>query len=505
MGSLFSCSVKQKRHLGSMGSPSLLPLDNLAHKPYPFENLVFEGCDMKGYSYVGAIKVLELVGILPKIKRFAGMGSGAIVACLLAAGFDSVFIQDALDMFFEKLFVHSHHSKKVRQDDIMLAFGFNSGRKFYQWFGQLLMRQFDDPDITFQQLYDLTNKELCIPVMNLNHLRADYFHPKTTPDFPIRRSVFLAISVPGIYQPLKFSLDESPADYYLNGGLICNFPIHCFDGWWLSMESDDNFLYKCQPTLDMRTLHLESFSEFNPATLGIMTFDDYHTDEVFELLKLRLDRTGSNIPIPETKLGKKYYEAKEKLDSMKGRMESFPRYSDKLNAILERLQENGCVNVKDLVSELLNPNKFSADEIKTLFGIGNKRKECIDFFNRHTQIKNKIPIPEIVSIVEKRHWQNFYLLTQLSPTSSSADLSMYWASILNASHERNKYISEMNANRIIAIYTGYVGNTDIGLDDADALYLYQHGWNSTVAFLQEHLRITTMPGFQVTTSRTEWL
>lgn len=48
------------------------------------------------------------------------------------------------------------------------------------------------------QLYQRTGKELCITGVNVNMLRVDYFHPKTTPDFQIKKAVKLTVAIPGI-------------------------------------------------------------------------------------------------------------------------------------------------------------------------------------------------------------------------------------------------------------------------------------------------------------------
>lgn len=60
------------------------------------------------------------------------------------------------------------------------------------------MEPFYSDKFSLFQLYDKTGKELCIPVMNLNLNKIEYFHPKTTPDFIVRRAVSLAVSIPGI-------------------------------------------------------------------------------------------------------------------------------------------------------------------------------------------------------------------------------------------------------------------------------------------------------------------
>ena len=57
------------------------------HLPdYPYENLIFKGGGAKGAIYPGAIRALEVKGVMPYIKRFAGASAGSLIAALLAAG-----------------------------------------------------------------------------------------------------------------------------------------------------------------------------------------------------------------------------------------------------------------------------------------------------------------------------------------------------------------------------------------------------------------------------------
>ena len=47
------------------------------------------------------------------------------------------------------------------------------------------------------QVYERFGKELCIVVTNLNQMSVEHFHPKTTPNTPIRRAVRMSVALPG--------------------------------------------------------------------------------------------------------------------------------------------------------------------------------------------------------------------------------------------------------------------------------------------------------------------
>ena len=51
--------------------------------------------------------------------------------------------------------------------------------------------------LSFLKLYDKNGMELCITAVNVNMLAVEYFHPKTTPNFPIRMALRMSVSIPG--------------------------------------------------------------------------------------------------------------------------------------------------------------------------------------------------------------------------------------------------------------------------------------------------------------------
>ncbi|XP_061169582.1 uncharacterized protein LOC133178947 [Saccostrea echinata] len=71
---------------------------------YPFENLIFEGGGAKGIAYPGALRALEEVGIMKKIKRFAGTSVGSITATMAALGYKSTEIREVMSTDFSKYY-----------------------------------------------------------------------------------------------------------------------------------------------------------------------------------------------------------------------------------------------------------------------------------------------------------------------------------------------------------------------------------------------------------------
>ncbi|XP_078685504.1 uncharacterized protein YqhO-like [Branchiostoma floridae x Branchiostoma belcheri] len=248
---------------------------------FPFENLVLEGGGAKGMAYVGALKVLEDAGILRNIKRFGGTSAGSITAGFLAVGMSP---QDILDKSNENL------------QDILLSgspcylcgmckylwyfynlanhYGIFPATHFVDWYGKAIEEhlqkvknrrqrsgeenpdEFDNlnGDVTFAQVYNAFGKELCTVSYETEFQTEVYSHVKTSPLLEIREAVRMSMSIPVVFEAYKPAVgDIQPPVRHIDGGLSANYPIYCFEGWWLSMDQGNTFFHRLHG-LDRRQL-----------------------------------------------------------------------------------------------------------------------------------------------------------------------------------------------------------------------------------------------------------
>ncbi|CAG5133968.1 unnamed protein product, partial [Candidula unifasciata] len=269
---------------------------------YPFENIVFEGGGNKGLAYCGAVRLLEELNIWPQIRRLAGTSAGAMTAALLAVGYNSHDLEQFFSLNLNKIFLDHKFGYLSLLPNLLTSYGWNPGNRIYKWFGQRICDKTGDMDTTFKQVYERYHRELCVVVTNLNQMTTLYCHPKTTPDMPVRLAVRMSMSIPGMFKAVKHTL-YGQTDIYVDGGVLCNYPIHCFDGWWLSMKPEDNFLEKLQPLEDIPRLleRSERFGTYNDRTLGMQLYSDNEQD----LLKYQLENLRHGVELqelPNTKL-----------------------------------------------------------------------------------------------------------------------------------------------------------------------------------------------------------
>ncbi|CAL1528495.1 unnamed protein product [Lymnaea stagnalis] len=272
---------------------------------FPFENLVFEGGGNKCLAFVGCLKHLEKIGATRHIRRVGGTSGGATIAALVALGYTADEIETFLTEDVQGVFIDHSCGYLSLIPNLFRNYGWNPGTKIYEWLGDKIEKptktgKENHPDMTFLELYKKENgMELCVVVTNLNQMRIDYCHPKTTPNMKIRDALRMSMAIPGIFAAGHME-KHGVKDICVDGGMLCNYPVHCFDGWFLSMDPNDSFFNKVETPYAM--MDRSSFMPFNKKTLGFLLYEEKEKEVIRPLLEAR---DGTPLPLkpkPETRL-----------------------------------------------------------------------------------------------------------------------------------------------------------------------------------------------------------
>jgi NTE family protein len=128
-------------------------------------------------------------------------------------------------------------------------------------------------DITFAELYRLTNKELIIVVTNLSKQRPEYMSYKTEPDMKVLSAIRLTINIPIFFDAIKYK-----GDFYIDGAMSDNRPMTPIN-------------HKTQELLDKEsnweTLMVSIKEEGDPSNID--SLDEY----LYNIIRLM---SGSNVP-----------------------------------------------------------------------------------------------------------------------------------------------------------------------------------------------------------------
>lgn len=211
-------------------------------KKVSYRNLVFKGGGVRGIAYMGALESLEQQGILHNIERVAGSSAGAIAATLTSFRLpvvETVKLFDSLDLArvpqtsmsrgeIRKL-PRLGNAENIRR--LVEKFGWYSSAYFHEWLGDVIASQCGrNPRATFNDFHTRGYRELHIVAANLSRKRTEFFSCKATPDVAVADAVRLSMSIPLFFEAIRFDgKDFGKGDYFVDGGLFDNYPIHLFD------------------------------------------------------------------------------------------------------------------------------------------------------------------------------------------------------------------------------------------------------------------------------------
>lgn len=460
---------------------------------FPFENLVFKGGGNKGYCYIGALQCLEEHGIIGQLKRFAGTSAGAFAAAMAALGFTSEEMAEVLKEDLRKIFCDARFGTLSLIPNIMTCYGWNPGAKLHGWLGQTIAAKCVDnnPDMTFYDLYQQRGKELCVVVTNLSHMDVNYLHPKTTPDMPIRDALRMSMALPGIFAPIRYDV-FGQTDTLVDGGLFCNYPIHCFDGWYLSMEQMDSFLIKLHPLKDIKK-KMENKNRFggrNYKTFGCLAYHDTEPNA----LKFDLEKR-EGVMIPEkpsrnTSLFKKYLKKRKAAREAQSECEKTVKATDTFMKVLNKYMEaaHGSINYA-IFQEALEDDEFTNDMSQLLFG---KDTDDADGIIETLGVKLDRPVSFMQSFYKFCEIKAVHLQSRMTgyERNDVQGLGGYLAALQDSQfiNGQLRYLGEADAHRTAGINTRYIGTMDFGMEDADREFLVQRGYNSMEAFLRHFVK-----------------
>lgn len=181
------------------------------------KQLVLSGGGVLGYSYIGILKYMEEMNIIPNIKHIIGCSAGAIFGTLLAFGFTSNELYTAL------ITINPSEYFEISLDSIISLSskkGLDNGDKFINKIKELIGVKTLNQDITFAELYEKTGIKLELGVSNIIKMKFEICNYENTPNIPVHLALRASVAIPFIIQPVKIG-----EWWYCDGGLCNNYPI----------------------------------------------------------------------------------------------------------------------------------------------------------------------------------------------------------------------------------------------------------------------------------------
>ncbi|MCW3090071.1 MAG: Patatin [Ferruginibacter sp.] len=242
------------------------PFVCFGQQKFGYKNLVLEGGGVRGLAYAGAFRELEKKGILQQIDNVAGTSAGAIAGLMISVGYSAKEIDSIMRSLPVEEFNDGRGGIVGKYRRVRTRFGLYLGEKFETWVQDLIQHKTGNIDLNFTQLHQLhlqnpLFKDFYCTATNLSRQQLDIFSFEHTPLMSIALAVRISGGLPLYFEPvilddqhqkIKSTDTLSFRNYYVDGGMIANYPISIFD----TCENRGNPL-QCDTV------------RFNPQTLGI--------------------------------------------------------------------------------------------------------------------------------------------------------------------------------------------------------------------------------------------
>lgn len=204
--------LKRKKIFILLINMSCLPNNNLI-----IDTLCLGGGGSSGLGYIGTIEILEKKDwfSLENLENFVSTSVGSIISFFLVLGYSTNEIKDFLLMFdLNKI------EPKIDCINLFRNYGLDDGEKIIEIAKSFLFEKFNIREISFQKLFEMTNKRLRIIVTNYTKSETEILDYKTQPDMSVFLAIRMSMSLPFIFTPVIYK-----GCYYIDGGLLKNFGI----------------------------------------------------------------------------------------------------------------------------------------------------------------------------------------------------------------------------------------------------------------------------------------
>jgi predicted patatin/cPLA2 family phospholipase len=179
-----------------------------------FDTLVLPGGGVKGFCLLGALQACLDRGLLGNISKYVGTSVGAIIGYLLAIGYNPIEILIVL---------HTNKWLEKMQSFNLVAMINGDGVTSFTNIGEALERLTISKIgkfITLGKLKEEFGKTLVCVTYNMTVCTSEYLSYDNYPDLPCLTALRMSCNLPLIFDRFKY-MDN----YYIDGGIVDNFPI----------------------------------------------------------------------------------------------------------------------------------------------------------------------------------------------------------------------------------------------------------------------------------------
>ncbi|MEO6254382.1 MAG: patatin-like phospholipase family protein [Ferruginibacter sp.] len=311
----------------------LFPSICFSQKVYDYKNLVLEGGGVRGLAYAGVFSVLEEKGILQQVEKVGGSSAGSIAGMLVSIGYSAAEIDSLMMELPVQKFKDGYGGLVGKYKRLKTDFGIFKGDSFEKWLQRLVAYKTGKPHLTFGELHKLhlknnLYKDFYCTGTNLSKQQLEIFSYQATPDMPLALAVRISGGVPLYFEPvaldnrlhkIKRSDTVSFVNYYVDGGMLCNYPISMFDtceGSGLNPLLCDKVRFNSQ-TIGIKLERPQQIDSLNQSSTRIPAYDINRLSEYLAAFSnLLMETLSRKYPGLENEKGRTIYVSQGNISSV---------------------------------------------------------------------------------------------------------------------------------------------------------------------------------------------
>lgn len=197
-----------------------------------YDSLLLPASGVKGYSILGALKVIEYHKILDNIKTIIGISAGAILGLLLSIGYKP------LELFNlgNDININTYNTDDNLIINLINKKSLYSTDKIINIIINFLEKKQFSKTITFKEFKKKSKYDLSIIASDITKSKLFIFNEKNTPNVPLLLAIKSTIAIPLIFPPVIYK-----DSILVDGGIYNYLPIPLITNTTLIINMSSNF------------------------------------------------------------------------------------------------------------------------------------------------------------------------------------------------------------------------------------------------------------------------
>ena len=183
------------------------------------KHVILSGGGIKGITMLGVMHYLSKRKIInfDCVSSIAGSSVGALIGSLISIGYSPY------QLYHEYKVMNFGSLLEPNISNLFKYYGLDTGYKLVAYIHKMFKGRGLNENITFQQHFETTGIHLILTGTNVNLRKTEYFDYVHTPNTKVSDAIRISLSFPFYFTSPKFK-----ECYYVDGGVLDNFPIHLF-------------------------------------------------------------------------------------------------------------------------------------------------------------------------------------------------------------------------------------------------------------------------------------